>query len=345
MIRVLVVDDSAVQREIITHILQSDPLLQVIDTAVNGLEAIRKIEAKRPDIVIMDIHMPKMSGTEAIKNIMSIHPLPIIVVSSSCYPYETHLAFDAIEAGALAILDKAQFVPERYQEIIDTVKLMSEVKVVRRYPHLMKAKNPESVLKLDIEKPKEIQLIGIGASTGGPNVLQDIFDKLRTPFPPILVVQHIPATFLEGLIDWLIQSTKQQIRIAANSDVLEKDWIYFAPCEQQIGVETRLSELVVRLSQSTAENGHRPSASFLFRAMAKVIPQYSLGILLTGMGRDGADGLKVLRDRGGVTIAQDEKSSMIYGMPAEAVALGAAKYVLDPHSIAEFVNNIDREKR
>lgn len=342
MVQVLVVDDSVVQRELVVHLLQSDPNIQVIDTANNGLEAIKKINIKRPDIVLMDIHMPIMGGVEAIENIMSNHPLPIIVITSSTSPSEGKIAFEAMEAGAIAILDKKHFNPEHREEIIQTVKLMAEIKVVRRFKHLMRTK--EQTVSLHKEKNIRIRLIGMGASTGGPNVLQEIFSKLQPPFPPIMVVQHIPETFLEGLVEWLKQTTHQKIKVAKNFESLEENNIYFVPSEYQGEIRSDDTGLRIQLNQSLAEGGHRPSATVLFRSMSKVIPQASLGVLLTGMGRDGAEGLKILREKGGITIAQDEKSSLIYGMPGEAVALNAAKFILDPQAIAEYINSIRHAK-
>lgn len=335
MIHVLVVDDSITQQEILCRVLQSDPNIKVVGTAFNGEEAIEKNRALKPDIITMDLNMPKMNGIEATRKIMNKNPVPIIIVSASNIQNETVQAFEAIDAGALTVLGKINFSEAQNKEIIETVKLMSEIKVIRRYSHLKRiAVKEKKIIKEN--KNYTVELVAIGVSTGGPIVLQEIFTKLHPPFPPILVVQHIGADFLEGLVEWLKQTTHRQIKIASDFERLEKNWIYLAPNNYQMGIR---SNTQIALSKVEAENGHLPSASFLFKSIAKVAPKNALGILLTGMGKDGADGLKMMRDEGSHTIAQDKESSVIFGMPGEAVAIGAAEQELNPIMIAEYINS------
>lgn len=339
MIRVLIVDDSITQQELLIKVLQSDPSIKVVGVAFNGEEGVRKTQSLKPDIIAMDLNMPVMNGIEATRKIMETNPTPIIIVSASNIQNEKLQAFEAMDAGALSILDKLNFSDTQNKEMIETIKLMSEIKVVRRYAHLRKNQIKEKKI-IKKEKGTYIDLIGIGVSTGGPNVLQIIFSKLKTPFPPILVVQHIAADFLEGLVEWLIQTTKCQVKIATDLEQLEKNWIYFAPNGYQMGITVNKQ---IILNKVTVKSGHVPSASFLFKSIAKVSPKNSLGILLTGMGKDGADGLKMMRDEGSNTIAQDAESSIVYGMPAEAVALGAAEQELNPASIADYINGCSHE--
>lgn len=334
-------DDSVTQQILLKHILQTDPEITVVGTASDGEEAVKKVESLLPDIVTMDIHMPKMNGIEATRRIMEKHPLPIVIVSSSCIEKETMDAFDAFEAGALTILDRINYTKDQAKEIVQTIKLMSEIKVVRRYPHLKK--NPTKHTQLPNKNPKKtIRLIAIGVSTGGPIVLQSIFTKLNNKHAPILVVQHISADFLAGLVEWLKLTTHRQIKVAEHEEALLPNWIYFAPSNHQMGLK---SPQQILLCKDKSESVHVPSVSFLFRSIASIDPEHALGILLTGMGRDGADGLKLMRDRGSRTIAQDETSSIIFGMPKEAIALGAAELQLNPDAIAAFINGIEYEPK
>lgn len=336
MIKVLIIDDSSVQQELLAHILSEDPEIKVIDKASNGEEGARKACSKKPDVIIMDIHMPKMNGIEATKKIMSTCPTPIIILSGSSSSTELSQTFQAIEAGAVSVVEKINYNTGNTQSFIQTVKLMSEVKVVKRYAHLQKrtkadAPPPYSTVASEVH---DFRAIAIGASTGGPIVLQEIFKHCPKSFPPMLVVQHITPGFLEGLVEWLHHTTGLAFKIAVHGEPLLPSHVYFAPDNVHMGVD---SGKRVVLSSSEPEHGHRPSVSFLLRSVAKAMNQHALGILLTGMGKDGADGLKLMRDAGCFTIAQNEESSLVYGMPAEAVALDAATAVFSPMDTVNFI--------
>ena len=332
MIRVLIVDDSPVQRELLQQILTSDPEIEVVGMACDGEEGVREALAKKPDIITMDIHMPNMDGIEATRKIMSLYPVPIVVISASSSEMEVASSFEALEAGAIAIAEKLNFVSGNTQKLVETVKLMSEIKMVRRVTHL---KN-EKIEKKSIPQIQslEIRVIAVGVSTGGPPVLQEIFKNLPTNFPPILVVQHITPGFLKGLSDWLAQTTQKTIKIATQGEKPEANQIYFAPEDYHMGLDV-LSKIV--LTKDQPENGHRPSASFLFRSCAKNFGNKTLGILLTGMGHDGAEGLKLMKESGAFTIAQNKETSIIFGMPAEAIALKAVSKILSPLEISDFI--------
>ncbi len=339
MIRVLVVDDSAVVQQHLTDILQSDPDVQVVATASDGQEAIDLVARKKPDVITMDIIMPRMDGYEATLRIMETRPTPIVVVSQSYDPNEAEKTFLSTEAGAVAILAKPvgknhpQY-EEMAKELVDTVKLMSEVKVLTRRPSLRRKKAIYGVLR-DAAKRPSIEVLAIGASTGGPQVLQTILSQLPEDFRvPILIVQHIAPGFTRGLVDWLNTSSTVPIYLAAHRELFSAGYAYVAPQELQMGVNSH-GQIV--LSEDPREHGHRPSASHLFRSVADTFGQSAVGVLLTGMGKDGARELKLMKEKGAVTIVQDSDTCVVDGMPGEAIELGGAGHELSPDEIAAFL--------
>ena len=338
-IRVLIVDDSAVARKVLTHVLESDPRLQVVGTASNGDEAVEAVNQKKPDVVTMDYHMPKMNGLNATRKIMESHPLPIVIVSASTSRDEVAVAHTLLEAGALAVIEKpAGPGHSRHEamarELIQTVKLMAEVRVVKRWPRRAPgAAPPPALVSPEIRRlPDEVKLVAIGASTGGPLVLQAILAALPRNFPvPIAIVQHISVGFTQGLVAWLGQSCGVEIHVARNGEAMLPGHIYVAPDELHMTV-TR--DAHVSLSRDPPEHGHRPAVSPLFRSVAHALGRNAVGVLLTGMGKDGAEELRLLRDKGALTIAQDRPSSVVHGMPGAAIELDAATHVLSPPEIS-----------
>jgi two-component system chemotaxis response regulator CheB len=339
MIKVMVVDDSPVVREFLSQILAADSHIEVIATASNGREAIETIQKQKPDIITMDIHMPVMDGVEATRHIMSTSPIPIVIISSSVNEDEAKRSFLTLEAGALAILEKPLGPGHaNYQagvtKLVSTVKSMSQVKLVKRYFKPSARRLEISEVKATVEPVvgEPPRLVAIGTSTGGPQTLTTILSALPGDFPvPIVIVQHIASGFLPGMVDWLSKFCELSITVAKNDEDLQPGRVYFAPDGLQMGIRRWGS---VRLAADDPLNGHLPSVSYLFRSVADVYGPNAVGILLTGMGRDGADGLRQMKDRGALTIAQDEKSSIIFGMPAAAIALDAASCVLGLEQIA-----------
>ena len=340
MIRVLVVEDSPTVREFLLQILRSDPAIEVVATAESGEEALEAVERTRPDIITMDIHMPRMNGFDATRQIMETHPTPIIIVSGAADATDTARAFQAIEAGALAVLSKpvGPGHPEhqnRVAELVRTVKLMSEVKVVRRWPRYRHAGvAPAMSLSKEIRlqtTQSQPRIVAIGASTGGPPVLQKILATLPENFPiPLLIVQHIAAGFTQGLAEWLSQSSSLSVHIPRHGQSVLPGHVYVAPdgVHMAVGEDGR-----VQLRSDEPENGLRPSVACLFRSVAEAYGPSAVGVLLTGMGKDGAWELKLMKERGAVTIAQDQETSVVHGMPGEAIRIGGATYVLPAEKI------------
>jgi two-component system, chemotaxis family, protein-glutamate methylesterase/glutaminase len=340
MIRVLVADDSATAREYLVYLLGEDPALRVVSTARDGLEAVAEAERLKPDLIVMDVHMPRMDGFEATRQIMERVPAPIVMCSASSSREEVAMTFAALEAGALTVIDKPGGPghprhAESARRLIETVKLMAEVKVVRRWPKRERRLPPSPP---SVKPDRKIRLITIGASTGGPQVISEILARVAGALAaPILVVQHIAPGFTPGLVEWLGERTGLAVKLAEPGEGARPATAYFAPDGFQMGI-TR--EGRIRLARDLAEDGFCPSASYLFQSAAETYGPSALGILLTGMGRDGATGLKRLREAGGMTIAQDKESSVIFGMPAEAIRLGAAQYVLSPAQISDLIRSL-----
>ncbi len=345
VINVLIVEDSLVTRQYLKHILESDGNIRVIAMAEDGKEAIRLVGEHMPDVVTMDINMPGMDGFDATRQIMETCPLPIVIVSASYNRKDVDKSFRAIEAGAVSIVEKPLGMGHPAHktmagDLIRTVKLMSEVKVVKRWPNKkMPSKvrtEPRSLKPEPVHR--QIKLVTIGVSTGGPPVLKSILTGLKKNFPtPILIVQHIAGGFLKGLVQWLNETTVHPIHIAAHGERILPGHVYFAPDEFQMGIDTGSR---ITLSKAPPENGIRPSVSYLFRSASNAFGRNMIGVILTGMGRDGANELKLMKDLGAITIAQDKDSSAIFGMPGEAIKLKAASYILPANSISNALESI-----
>ncbi|MFO7597458.1 MAG: chemotaxis-specific protein-glutamate methyltransferase CheB [Desulfocurvibacter africanus] len=331
-IRVLIVDDSSSVREFLRNIL-SDGGFEVAGEAADGAEAVELAARLRPDVITMDISLPVMDGFAATRAIMASTPTPIVIVSGQWAPEEVAKTFDALGAGALAILEKPRFGTQdfacRKEQLVSTIKIMAEVKVVRR--RTQSADRTKTALPRQRGQLKR-KLVAMGASSGGPQTLRAILSGLPKDFPaPIVVVQHISRGFLPGLVQWLNQGSKLTVCIAAQGQAMEPGTVYFAPDDHHLLVAR---DNTLHLSDAPPEGTLRPCVGQLFRSVAEFLGSRAVGVLLTGMGRDGALELGLMRERGAVTIAQDKCTSIVYGMPREAVRLGAAVHVLPQEEIA-----------
>lgn len=338
MINVLVVEDSPVVREFLLHILGTDPAIRVVGTAQDGEQAIEAVRHYRPDVVTMDIHMPRMDGIEATRRIMETEPVPIVIVSGSTDPHDVAITFRATEAGALAVLRRPAGIghPEHetnVTELIQTIKLMAEVKLVRRWSRQRReataVRPPDDI---PARASMKASVVALGASTGGPPVLQTILAGLPQDFSlPVLIVQHMSSGFVQGFAEWLAQSSALPVQLAAHDMTILPGQVYVAP--DNFHMKVAQGGRVV-LSKEAPEGGLRPAVACLFRSLAEVYGADAVAVLLTGMGRDGAEELKLLRDSGALTIAQDKDSSVVHGMPGEAIKLNAAQFILPPEKIA-----------
>jgi two-component system chemotaxis response regulator CheB len=319
-VRVLVVDDSPAARAALESMLEG-PAIEVVGTAVDGEDAVAKAVELRPDVVTMDVSMPKVDGIASIERLMLVAPTRVVVVTAA-EPTGT-AAMRAIAAGALEVVAKpsgwaAAAVDAWARELVETISLMAEVPVVKRRAG---TSPPLSGRIVDV--------IGIAASTGGPPVLAEILHPLRgRTFPPILIAQHLGRGFTDGLVRWLHELTGIPAVTASTGRPLEAGVLYFAPDSCDLVVEG------VRLSVMPLDGLHNPCADRLFLSLAAAYGRRALGIVLTGMGGDGARGLRAIRDAGGLSIAQEPSTCVLGGMPGAAIEADAAELVLSPRAIA-----------
>jgi two-component system, chemotaxis family, protein-glutamate methylesterase/glutaminase len=288
-----------------------------------------------------------MDGFEATRIIMETNPVPIVIVTGSADMQDLETSFRAIEAGALTVLPKPQGIghPDHEKDtrhLLTTIKLMSEIKVVRRWPRKAGRILPPQEKSVTLPSAT-MKVVAIGASTGGPPVIEKILARLPGDFPaPVLIVQHMAKGFIHGFAEWLGQTSSLPVHVPVHGSMTRPGHVYIAPEDAHMGMDA-----VGRISCicDAPENGLRPSVSHLFRSAAEVFGPHAVGVLLTGMGKDGSAELRLMKDAGAITIAQNEESSVVYGMPGEAVRLDAAHYVIAADRIAQVLTSIAMGKR
>jgi len=340
-LRVLVADDSSVQRTVLVSIFEAEAGITVAGVAANGAEAVRSAAALKPDVIVMDYNMPEMDGVQASQRIMQETPTPIVMVTETVAI--TTLINRASNSGVLAVVTKPLPGPSFEQDkrkLVQTIKTMAAVKLVRRWaPDRLKTANAALEPPAPQVHHRACEVVAIGASTGGPQALQEILTALPGEYAlPVLVVQHIAADFMDSMVNWLRPMCSLPVELAQTGMTLGQPGIYFAPQGHHLGVKRR--ELV--LLDDPPIRGHRPSATVLFEAVAAEYGAMAVGVLLTGMGDDGASGLREMKRAGALTVAQDEASSVVFGMPAAAIGMGVVDYVLPPSAIAPLLTSLAR---
>ncbi len=343
IIKVLVVEDSPLMCKVLTTILNSDPQLIVVGTASNGKEAVDIVPKLKPDIITMDIHMPIMDGFEATKYIMAYNPTPIIIVSTSVFKVGMEKVFKAISYGALDVLDKGKIELEEGKngggELIEKIKFFSKVKVIHHPLARLEEKASGKIIRpVEVSSVKALdRIVAIASSTGGPQALLEILRSLPAEFPcGIVIVQHITKGFIEGLVEWLDSECEIKVKVGEDSEEIQPGVVYFAPCDVHMKIEERGR---IHLSNNPPCEGLRPSGDMLLETVAKVYGPGAIGVILTGMGRDGSVGIKAIKQMHGHTIAQDEKSCIIFGMPKAAIEMNAIDEVMPLEKIAQAIVN------
>lgn len=341
-IKVLIIDDSAMIRKVFEQELSKDPEIEVVGTAPDPFVGRDKIVYLKPDVVTLDIEMPRMDGLTFLEKLMKHYPLPVVVVSSLAKK-GGDVALKAIELGAIEVLSKpgnAYSVGDMSEQLIEKVKAASKVKVFKA-PDKVSAPSPTSqVAALRVKATKKI--IAIGASTGGTEALREVITKLPANAPPIVIVQHMPQNFTKSFADRLNQISQVQVKEAADGEYLATGKVLIAPGNQHMEIRRSGINYYVTLFDGPMMFHQRPAVEILFNSVAKYAGQNAVGVILTGMGKDGAQGLLNMRQAGANTIAQDEKSCIVFGMPKEAIDLGAAQIIKPlqqiPQAMLDFCN-------
>ncbi len=327
-IRTLVVDDSPFARELIMDILSTDKEIKVVGEAANGMEATQKVRDLKPDIVTIDIEMPVMNGIDAIEEIMAANAVPILVVTTRG---DAKTAYDAISRGALDIVVKPDVSREGAREFIDKIKLLSRIKVIT---HIRRKALREvtPVEKLSFGGGEIDRVVAIAASTGGPEALSIILSSLPAGFPcPVVIAQHISDGFVAGMAEWLRKLSKLSVKSPAEGEPLLPGTVYIAPSETHMEIT---GAKTIMFAERQEKDIYHPSCDRLLLSAARVFGPRCIGVILTGMGSDGASGMEKIRKAGGITIAQDERTSIVFGMPKIAIEKGCIDKVLPIEEIS-----------
>lgn len=361
-VKVLLVEDSPIALEILQRILSSSVDVKVVGVARNGKQALDLIPSAQPDVICTDLFMERMDGLELTRQVMAKYPRPILVISNAVQSKDSDNIFRLLQAGAVDVFPKPTTgLPSDYEKVkaalINKIKVLSGVRVFTKplrdleppkisvSPAIATAQFPPLVDPIAALK-SQFKVLAIGASTGGPSAFEKILYRLPANFPmPVICAQHISEGFLEGLVNWLDTNCPLKVKIAQVGELPQPGIIYFAPETQHLELDSRGQFIY---SPGTQARAYCPSITMLFKSIARFYGKTCMGVLLTGMGNDGAEGMKAIFDNQGLTIAQDESTSVIFGMPKEAIALGAARYVLPLQDIAPVLltqafSQLDRE--
>jgi two-component system, chemotaxis family, protein-glutamate methylesterase/glutaminase len=352
-IKVLIIDDSALVRALLTKILGADPALQVIGTAPDAFIAREKIKLLNPDVLTLDVEMPRMDGLQFLRNLMRLRPMPV-VMCSSLTERGADITLAALELGAIDFVTKpkvdvAHALEAYAAELIGKVKVAAVARVRPLFPRLPPANQVGAPHKPrpELQFRTTDQIVAIGASTGGTEAIRQVLQRLPPDAPGVVITQHIPRAFSAPFAARLNASSPLSVQEAQDGALILPGQAYIAPGDLHLAVERDGARYRCRLRNDAPVNRHRPSVDVLFRSVAEQVGQNAVGVILTGMGADGARGLKDMRDKGALTIAQDEKTSVVWGMPGAAVALGAVDRILPIEQIAAGLLGLsdDREER
>ena len=337
-IRVLVVEDSPTIAAALKKTLNADPEIAVIAIARDGPEAIRLVRRMKPDIITMDIHLPGIDGLEVTKQIMAMQPTPILVLSSSTFTNQPEKVFQAISLGALEVSNKEGLLDHSSlydpKDLIQKLKFLSRMKVIRHPLATLSQRAPAPVKDTGIERDPE-RVVAMVGSTGGPHAIKEILHRLPKSFPvAVLILIHIAHGFLEGCVRWLQGTTVLPIKIGAEGDPIQPGTVYMAPTGYHMRVT---KDKTIELSDEPPFHGLKPNGDYFLQSVAEHYGIGSIGVILTGMGKDGATGIQQIKRSGGKTLAQDEESSTIFGMPKAAIDINAVDKIVSLHRIPDEI--------
>ncbi|MES2938923.1 MAG: chemotaxis response regulator protein-glutamate methylesterase [Pseudomonadota bacterium] len=341
MIRVLVIDDSAVMRAFLGRVVEAQPDMELAAVVPDPLLAIERIRRSAPDVITLDVEMPGMNGLDFLAKLMAVRPLPVLMISSLTRQ-GTEATFRALELGAVDFVPKPAAFTELdglAQDIADKIREAAQARVFRRRPVAPAAPRvPHPLLRG--ARPAPTTVIGIGASTGGVEALRLMLGELDAEMPPILIAQHMLPGFTEAFARRLDGLTEISVKQAEDGDEAQQGCAYVAPGGRHLVLERRAARYVLRLSDAAPVNRHRPSVDTLFRSLLQAAGERTIAVLLTGMGADGAEAMLALRRAGARTLAQDEASCAVFGMPRQAIALGAADEVVTLQDMARRLREL-----
>ena len=342
MIRILIAEDSPVVAGILKSLFEAEKDLEVVGTACDGAEAVSMAADLMPDLITMDVMMPKMDGVEATERIMEQTPTPIVIISSHVNDGEMRVTFRSLAAGALSVLEKPEdvfspaFEPRR-KAFIKTIRAMAGVKVVRRRNRDWATSTPAKQ-SWTLPSASDYRLIALGASTGGPQALHQILTALPADYPlPIVIAQHITRGFTKGMVDWMHEKCALTLKIADDGELARAGYVYFAPDGTDVSLIREGDSLCLAVSPVKPEGVLTPSVNALFHSVVTAAADRAICGLLTGMGVDGAEGLLKAHNRGGWTFAEAEESCVVYGMPQAAAQMGAVREVLPLSAISNHL--------
>lgn len=339
-IKVLIVDDSELIRAILRDILENDPAIIVVGVAVDPYDAREKIKLLTPDVLTLDIEMPKMNGISFLRNLMRLHPLPVVMISTLTEEGAPS-TLQALELGAVDFLAKPKVnSPLAFHEYAD--ELCEKVKVASQ-ANLSSFRLAPDIPEVPVINQYEVFnfrknfLVAIGASTGGTEAIKEVIKDLPENFPPVVIVQHIPPSFSRTFAERMDRSSNMKVQEASDGMEIHHGNVYIAPGGRQFRIIREGTRLRCRIFDGDKVSGHRPSVDVLFKSVAETMGKNVLSVILTGMGADGANGLLMLREQGAVTVAQDKNTCVVWGMPRAAVGMGAAMYQIQLSKICPFL--------
>lgn len=356
-IKVLIIDDSALIRQMLTKILNSTDDIEVVGTAADPYIAREKIKRLNPDVLTLDVEMPRMDGLAFLNNLMRLRPMPVVMVSALTQS-GADTTLQALESGAVDFISKpqidiAQTLDSYAEEIISKIRAAAHARLSSSATSTATVKAPKTPIKIapkysadviisQTQTPKVYfkttdKIIAIGASTGGTEAIKTLLVKMPPDAPGVVISQHIPATFSRSFATRMNQISAMTVDEASQGTVILPGHVYIAPGSHHLLVERDGSRYICRLNEGNPVNRHRPSVDVLFRSVAQNVGPNAIGVILTGMGDDGAQGIKEMREAGAITVAQDEQTSVVWGMPGEAVKRGGIDYVLPIQEIAAKV--------
>lgn len=358
-IKVLVVDDSALIRQLLTTILNSDPMIDVVGTAKDPIYARDKIKDLKPDVLTLDIEMPRMDGITFLKNLMRLHPMPVVMISTFTKA-GADITLEALELGAIDFIPKPKVdVIEQLhsysRDIIEKVKMAATARVRPLMDRSASITTKSAVNRIDNQKPlnkrspaylkTSDKIVALGSSTGGTEAIKEVLMKMPADAPGMVISQHIPATFSASFAKRMNDNCAMHVHHAIDGQEILPGNVYIAPGTHHLLIDKSGARYVCRLSKGPLVNRHRPSVEAMFRSVIKSAGPNAIGVMLTGMGADGAVAMKEMHDVGSPTIAQDENTSVVWGMPGSAVKLGGVDYILPLGKIAEKILQVRKNMR